>query len=107
VREAPERLQPLCPHGPDVEGQVQFAARYEQARTLSDALLRRTGAGWNPCLALDCVGRAAQLMAQELGWDAARTDAAVADYVADLRRTFSSRAFAPLDAGAPATGRAL
>lgn len=81
-------LEPLCPHGPDVEAQVLFACRTEHASTLADVLLRRTGAGWNRCLALDCAERTAALMASELDWSAAEQADQVKCYNAEVDTTF-------------------
>ena len=87
--------RPLCPHGPDIEGQVVYAARHEQARSLADALLRRTGAGWNSCLGLDAAPRAAELMSAELGWEPERVAAELTSYRHELRATFLSQALPP------------
>jgi glycerol-3-phosphate dehydrogenase len=65
---------------PDLLAEVVHAARREQARTVGDALLRRTRvgllaarvvAGGDPAAAR----RVAAAMGSELGWDAARADA--------------------------------
>ncbi|GIW17593.1 MAG: glycerol-3-phosphate dehydrogenase [Tepidiforma sp.] len=74
----------LCPHAPGLEGEVQFAARFEQAATVGDALLRRTGIGWAKCRGLCCHQRAAELMGEELGWDAAERQRQAAAYEAEV-----------------------
>jgi glycerol-3-phosphate dehydrogenase len=55
------------------------AARSEQARSVGDALLRRTRLGLLAAGALtrdrEAAWRVAQAMAPELGWDARRVDA--------------------------------
>ena len=67
--------------GPVVDGYADLlaepvhAARREQARTVGDALLRRTRLGLTaarPLLAGDAPARVAAAMGAELGWDAAR-----------------------------------
>ena len=67
--------QPLVEGWPMVQGQVTYAARHEQAQTPMDVLARRTRLAFlnqqAAGLALPQVG---QLLAQELGWDAAETD---------------------------------
>ena len=81
-------MEPLCPHGPDVAAQIVVAARHELARSLSDALMRRTGAGWNACLGLDCAARAATLMGRELRWSEERIANEISGYAAEVKRTF-------------------
>jgi len=68
-KENPRWAEPLGPHG-EIEAQVVFALRHEQALTLEDLLLRRTGLA-----ALGHPGRAvlervAELAADWLGWSA-------------------------------------
>ncbi len=65
---------------PDLLAEVVYAARHEQARTVGDALLRRTRLGLTA--ARDVAGadgvaarRVAAAMAPELGWDAGRIEA--------------------------------
>jgi len=73
-----ELARRVCPDLPDLVAEVVFAARREQARSVADALLRRTRLGLLDARRLtepgsggaDAVARA---MADELGWDAART----------------------------------
>ncbi|MBI2761555.1 MAG: glycerol-3-phosphate dehydrogenase/oxidase [Chloroflexi bacterium] len=88
ARIEPSLGAPLCPHGSEIGAQVIHAARHEGARTVGDVLLRRTPAGWNPCLGLDAAPGVATLLAQELGWDQARVAAEVAAYRDEVRRTF-------------------
>jgi glycerol-3-phosphate dehydrogenase len=72
--------QPIVPGLPDLAAEVVIAARREQARSVGDVLLRRTrlgliaarellgdGGGRSPA-----VGRVAELLGEELGWDARR-----------------------------------
>jgi glycerol-3-phosphate dehydrogenase len=73
-----ERLRrPLSPELPDIAAEVAFALRREQARSLADVLLRRTRLGLldarRLCDGADGADAAAEAMAHELGWDAART----------------------------------
>ena len=74
----------LCPHAPGFEGEVRFAARHEQALTVGDVLLRRTGIGWARCRGLCCHERVAELLAEELGWSPAERDRATATYAAEV-----------------------
>jgi glycerol-3-phosphate dehydrogenase len=80
-----ELAQPVVPGAPDLLAEVVFAARREQARTVGDALLRRTRLGLIAArdLAADdgaAARRAAAAMAPELGWDAAATERAAAAF---------------------------
>ena len=70
----PELRARIVPDIPHLEAEVVYAARYEMATCVEDVLSRRTRA-----LLLDArsaaaaAGRTAELLAIELGWDAART----------------------------------
>lgn len=74
----------LCPHAPGIIGEIRFVARYEQAATVGDALLRRTGIGWASCRGLCCHRRAAELLGEELGWSAADRERQVAAYESEV-----------------------
>jgi glycerol-3-phosphate dehydrogenase len=52
--------------------ELLFAVDEEMARTLTDALLRRTLVGLEPGHGLDIAARAAQVIGPRLGWDADR-----------------------------------
>src|SRR5450755_1345068 len=69
--EADGRLgEPLHAALPYVKAEVVWAARYEMARTVEDALARRTRALFlNARAALEMAPAVADLMASELGWD--------------------------------------
>ena len=85
----PELREPICPHGPDILAQLRFAALHEGARSLGDALLRRTGVGWNRCHGLECAEGAANVLAAALGWDAGRVEREVAAYTIEVAATFT------------------
>jgi glycerol-3-phosphate dehydrogenase len=77
--------RPLAAGLPDLEAEIVFAARHEDARSLSDALVRRTHLFWQaPRQGLECAERAAALMARELGWDAASTARQLDLYAAEV-----------------------
>ena len=82
---------PLCPHHKGVAAEIVHAVRSEWARTIGDALLRRTALGLAPCQGLDCIDVVAQLMGQLLAWDAERTKSEVAAYCREIEpmRRFS------------------
>jgi glycerol-3-phosphate dehydrogenase len=72
-----ELAQPVVEDGPvDLLAEVVHAARSEQARSVGDALLRRTRLGLTAARAVtapETAERVARAMAAELGWDDART----------------------------------
>ena len=82
---------PLCPHHEGVAAEIVHAVRSEWARTIGDALLRRTALGLAPCQGLDCIDAVAQLIGRLLGWDAERTKSEVAAYCGEVEpmRRFS------------------
>ena len=68
-----------------------FAARHELCLHLSDFMLRRTLLGFTPDRGLHAVEPAAQLLAGELGWSAARTAEEIELYKAFVRRSRPQR----------------
>jgi glycerol-3-phosphate dehydrogenase len=77
----PALARPLCPGLPDIEAEIVFAARHEDARTLADALIRRTHLFWQaPQQENEALDRAATLMAGERGWREPERQAAIAAY---------------------------
>lgn len=76
---------------PDVEAEVVFAARAEDARSLSDVLIRRTHLFWQaPQQGLECAERACALLARELQWSKEQERASREAYEEEVAR---SRAF--------------
>lgn len=77
--ERPELAEPIVPGRPDLLAEAVIAARYEQARSVADVLLRRTRLGLLAARALTADGaaarRVASVMAPELGWDERRAEA--------------------------------
>ncbi len=77
-----ELAQPILGAAPgpaDLLAETVYAARTEQARSVGDALLRRTRLGLQAAQEVSDPGsevalRVARAMAQELGWDAERTE---------------------------------
>lgn len=97
----PSLARRVSPDLPDLVAEAAFAARREQARGLSDVLLRRTRLGLLDArgLAPAASGGAAVVaaaMGRELGWDAARVESELADW----RRTAAAEGLVP--AAAPA-----
>jgi glycerol-3-phosphate dehydrogenase len=74
-----ELAQPIVPGAPDLLAEAVIAVRREQARSVGDVLLRRTRLGLLAARELTDgagragpVGRVADAMGRELGWDATR-----------------------------------
>ena len=72
-----ELAQPILPGMPDLLAEAAFSARREQARSVSDVLLRRTRLGLTAARRLCAPGeqapeRVARALGAELGWDDAR-----------------------------------
>jgi glycerol-3-phosphate dehydrogenase len=83
IREEPGLDAPLHPRLPYRAAQVVWAARREMARTVEDVLARRTRALLLDARAsIEAAPRVADLLARELGRDAAWRDRQVADYAA-------------------------
>lgn len=81
----PGLARPLCPGLPDIEAEVVFAARHEDARSLCDVLIRRTHLFWQaPRQGEACLERASRLLAGELGWDEPRRLEDIAEYEREL-----------------------
>jgi glycerol-3-phosphate dehydrogenase len=73
--ERPDLAEPIVPGHPDLMAEVIIAARHEQARAVSDVLLRRTRLGLVAAPGLrdgDRVGAVAAALGDELGWGASR-----------------------------------
>ncbi len=75
---------PLCEHAGAVAGEVIHAVRHEQAVTLSDILMRRTGIAWSSCRGTCCVDAAAELAGSELGWSSDERERQVNAFEADI-----------------------
>jgi glycerol-3-phosphate dehydrogenase len=72
ARQAPDLVDPLSATCEIAGAEIVHAARHEMAVHLTDALLRRTSAGAGGHPGAEAVARAADLMAAECGWTAAR-----------------------------------
>jgi glycerol-3-phosphate dehydrogenase len=82
--------RPILEGLPDLLAEAPFAARYEQARSVGDVLLRRTRLGLvegaRLCAHDDHAPlRVARAMATELGWDGRRVAAEVSRFDAEAR----------------------
>jgi len=92
-----ELAQPIVPGSPDLLAEVALAARREQARSIGDALLRRTrlgllaarqltgpGAG-EPGGERPAVRRVGDVLARELGWDEQRLSSELEAFAEEAR----------------------
>jgi glycerol-3-phosphate dehydrogenase len=78
--EQPYLAAPIVEGFPDLLAEAVHAARHEQARGIADVLLRRTRLGLLAARSVtneDTLERLGAVLAQELGWDAARRAAEV------------------------------
>ncbi len=86
-----ELAQPIVADGPaDLLAETVYAARREQARSVGDALLRRTRLGLQCSHAVadpssETAERVARAMAPELGWDEARIAVEIAAFAAEAQ----------------------
>lgn len=83
--EAPALAAPLVPGRPEILAQVDWAVREELASRLSDVFVRRTQLFFRDrAQGLDAAERVADRMAALLGWDAARRNAELTEYRAEV-----------------------
>jgi glycerol-3-phosphate dehydrogenase len=80
----------VCEHAGALVAEVMHAVREEQAVTLSDVILRRTGIGWGATRGLCCAGAIAEVAGRELGWSAAQRTAQLAAFEREVRRHLPS-----------------
>jgi glycerol-3-phosphate dehydrogenase len=96
ARRVPELAEPLDHDLPYTGAEIVWAARHEMARTLEDALARRTRALFlNAKAAMRMAPRVAELMAVELGRDAAWQARQVVEFTAVARRYVPAGASGP------------
>jgi glycerol-3-phosphate dehydrogenase len=77
--------RPLCPGLPDIEAEIVFAARFEDARSLPDVLARRTHLFWQaPGQGEEALERAADLLGRELGWTPIQRQESCDEYVREI-----------------------
>jgi glycerol-3-phosphate dehydrogenase len=87
--ERPELAQPILEGFPDLLAEVVIATRNEQARKVSDVILRRTRLGLLAARDLDSaesVAEVADLMGEELGWSKKRRAEEATLWVDEARR---------------------
>ena len=88
---------PLVPGLPYLTGEVRWSVRHELARTLADVLDRRLRVSVRDRAAGGAgIAASVAVLAEELGWDPARQEQEVAEY---LRQVRTERGPVPLDDG--------
>lgn len=89
---------PLDNEHPEIRvADLRHAAAHEHVRSLVDLLFRRTPLGWTASMGLGPARRAAESVADILGWDGQRVDLEVARY-----RDFVAKHFEPAALGSEA-----
>jgi glycerol-3-phosphate dehydrogenase len=80
--------QPLTAGLPDIAAEIVFALREEDARSISDLLIRRTHLFWQASdQGIAALPLVAALAARELGWDEKRSEAAAQEYLSEVARS--------------------
>ncbi len=93
---------PLAAGLPDLEAEVVFAARSEDARTASDVLIRRTHLFWQaPDQGAAALDRVQELLGRELAWTAGAAAQSREEYVREIAK--SRRALTGAATGNPET----
>ncbi len=87
IRQNPDLDRPLTTSISATAAEIVHAIRHEKAQTLGDLMLRRTGVAFDPNRGLDAAPEVARLAGPLLGWDAAATSQALADYRTELDQT--------------------
>jgi glycerol-3-phosphate dehydrogenase len=85
VESDPSLAKPLGEHSASIAAEVAYAVREEMAQKLLDVVLRRTGLGTAGNPGETCLRECARIMAQELGWSTAKTEAELEETQAKLR----------------------
>jgi glycerol-3-phosphate dehydrogenase len=85
VREQRPLRERLVSGLPDIVAEIAFAARHEDARSVADALMRRTHLFWQaPRQGREALARVAATLARELGWSREQENASCDDYVSQV-----------------------
>jgi glycerol-3-phosphate dehydrogenase len=92
IQAQPELRQPIAVGIPNVRAEIIIAIEREFARTAADVLMRRTGLFFQPDQGRAALPVVIEMCAQRLGWDAARRQAEIAAYEAQIALTQAFRA---------------
>ena len=78
----------LVPGLPDIAAEILFAARAEDARSVSDVMIRRTHLFWQaPRQGVDALVRVGAILSRELGWARKEEDASREEYLREIDRS--------------------
>jgi glycerol-3-phosphate dehydrogenase len=94
--ENPDLLQTILPEAAAIRAEVVYAARYEMAATIEDALARRLGMqfySWTDCI--DAAPIVGSLMQEELDWSDGSTQDAVTAYVEKIHHLLNMAGLSP------------
>ncbi len=86
AKDCPELARPFDEETGAIGAEIVFAFEQEMARTLADAMLRRTMVGLNSSAGLDSLEAAAGIARKHLGWDEERARREVEDYLRYVER---------------------
>jgi len=90
----PDLEQRIDPHTGAIAAEIVFSFNVEMARTLADALLRRTMLGMGPDLGRGSIDAALAVCKSDLGWTEERADRERRDYLEYIAR-FNPAALTP------------
>lgn len=85
-RSDPRLAEVLDPETGAISAELIFTFKTEFCRTLTDALIRRIMVGLNGNCGRDALERAADILSEHVGWDAARKAKEINDYLRYIRR---------------------
>ena len=86
ARRDPRLAEVLDPETGAISAELIYTFRTEFCRTLTDALIRRIMVGLNSNCGRNALMRAATILAEDQGWDAARKAREIEDYLTYIRR---------------------
>ncbi|HEY8490283.1 MAG TPA: glycerol-3-phosphate dehydrogenase [Dehalococcoidia bacterium] len=97
----PQLRARFCPGNPDIAAELVYAVEREEAQTLADVLLRRTGVGWSACRGQDCAEAAAAVLVRHGLWEPDRAGEEVERYRREILRVLPRPDEAPVSEAAP------
>jgi glycerol-3-phosphate dehydrogenase len=90
---------PLLDHHTEVKlSDLRYAATHEHPANLVDLMFRRVGAGWTGTMGVEAAHKAAETIADVMGWDEKRIAEEAERYLAYVARTYRVRVSAPTKA---------
>ena len=93
------RQLPLLDHHTEVKlSDRRYAATHERPANLVNLMFRRVGAGWTGTMGVEAAHKAAETIADVMGWDEKRIAEEAELYLAYVARTYGVRVSAPAKA---------